>query len=182
MGRSKLHLQHQVEQLIGLVPARIWSLQRSDESAAALSGAHGANRAAPGVATIAAADDRATMQAWIAARARSALTAKAYEREANRFILWCVLERRKALSDVGAEDCRAYMDFLANVPASWICRRHVPRLAPGWAPFAGPLLVARQRTLFLLTGAGGLASAGAVYLAARSMTDERQRLRSDRLF
>lgn len=35
--------------------------------------------------------------------------------------------------------------------------------------------------LFLLTGAGGLAAAGAVYMAARSMTDERQRLRYDRL-
>ena len=35
--------------------------------------------------------------------------------------------------------------------------------------------------LFLLTGAGGLASAGAVYLAARSMTDDRHRLRWDRL-
>jgi putative ABC transport system permease protein len=35
--------------------------------------------------------------------------------------------------------------------------------------------------LFLLTGAGGLAAAGSVYMAARSMTDERQRLRSDRL-
>lgn len=35
--------------------------------------------------------------------------------------------------------------------------------------------------LFLLTGAGGLASAGAVYLAARSITDDRQRLRLDRL-
>ena len=35
--------------------------------------------------------------------------------------------------------------------------------------------------LFLLTGAGGLASAGAVYLAARSVTDERHRLRLDRL-
>jgi putative ABC transport system permease protein len=35
--------------------------------------------------------------------------------------------------------------------------------------------------LFLLTGAGGLAAAGAVYMAARSMTDERQRLRIDRL-
>lgn len=35
--------------------------------------------------------------------------------------------------------------------------------------------------LFLLTGAGGLAAAGAVYMAARSMTDDRQRLRSDRL-
>ena len=35
--------------------------------------------------------------------------------------------------------------------------------------------------LFLLTGAGGLASAGAVYLAARAVTDDRQRLRADRL-
>jgi putative ABC transport system permease protein len=35
--------------------------------------------------------------------------------------------------------------------------------------------------LFLLTGAGGLAAAGAVYMAARSMTDDRQRLRSHRL-
>jgi len=35
--------------------------------------------------------------------------------------------------------------------------------------------------LFLLTGAGGMAAAGAVYLAARSLTDERQRLRADRL-
>lgn len=35
--------------------------------------------------------------------------------------------------------------------------------------------------LFLLTGAGGLAAAGTVYLAARSVTDERHRLRIDRL-
>ena len=35
--------------------------------------------------------------------------------------------------------------------------------------------------LFLLTGAGGLASAGAVYQAARAVTDDRQRLRADRL-
>jgi len=35
--------------------------------------------------------------------------------------------------------------------------------------------------LLLLTGAGGLASAGAVYLAARSVTDSRQRLRLDHL-
>ena len=35
--------------------------------------------------------------------------------------------------------------------------------------------------LFLLTGAGAMAAAGAVYLAARSITDDRQRLRLDRL-
>lgn len=35
--------------------------------------------------------------------------------------------------------------------------------------------------LFLLAGAGGLAAVGAVYLAALAITDERQRLRLDRL-
>jgi putative ABC transport system permease protein len=35
--------------------------------------------------------------------------------------------------------------------------------------------------LFLLAGAGGVAACGVVFLAARSLTDERQRLRSDRL-
>lgn len=35
--------------------------------------------------------------------------------------------------------------------------------------------------LFLLTGAGAMAASGAVWLAARSVTDERQRLRLDRL-
>lgn len=35
--------------------------------------------------------------------------------------------------------------------------------------------------LFLLTGASGIASAGAVYLAARAVSDTRQRLRTDHL-
>ncbi|GGC61207.1 ABC transporter permease [Undibacterium terreum] len=35
--------------------------------------------------------------------------------------------------------------------------------------------------MFLLTGAGGLAAVGAVYLAARAVTDERHRLRLDRM-
>ncbi|MFZ6645036.1 ABC transporter permease [Undibacterium sp. TJN25] len=35
--------------------------------------------------------------------------------------------------------------------------------------------------MFLLTGAGGLAAAGAVYLAANAVTDERDRLRLDRM-
>ena len=138
-------LQRQVEQLIGAPLARSWSWHLNAERATALSGEHGANRAAPGVATIAARDDRVAVQAWIAARAGSALTAKVYEREVDRFILWIVLERRKALSDAVAEDCRAYIDFLAAVPDAWISRRHVPRLAPGWAPFAGPLSVGSQR-------------------------------------
>lgn len=133
-------LKQQVDQLLGAHPIRVWQLASST-----LSGASGSNRAPVGVAQVEATDDHAAIRAWIAARAGSTLTAKAYEREAERFLLWVVLEQHKALSDATAQDCRAYMDFLAQVPAAWISRRHVPRLAPGWAPFAGPLSVASQR-------------------------------------
>ena len=74
-----------------------------------LSGRSGANRAVGVPAAIDAEDDRAVVRAWIAARSGSPATAKQYEREAERFPLWCVLERSKALADASVEDCRAYM-------------------------------------------------------------------------
>lgn len=80
-------LQLQIEQLVGALPARSWSLQLTDENAAKLSGEYGANRADSGVTTIAVRDDRAAVQAWISTRTGSALTAKAYAREADRFLL-----------------------------------------------------------------------------------------------
>ncbi|MEG0886193.1 MAG: ABC transporter permease, partial [Janthinobacterium sp.] len=46
-----------------------------------------------------------------------------------------------------------------------------------------PLEAAKYQILllFLLTAAGGMAAASSVLLAARALTDERQRLRLDRL-
>ena len=46
-----------------------------------------------------------------------------------------------------------------------------------------PLEAAKYQILllFLLTGAGVLASVGSVFLAARALSDERERLRLDRL-
>jgi hypothetical protein len=124
-----------------------WPLALAPSELARLSGAQGSNRLAlpASSAGIEAVDDRQAVRAWVAARAGSPLTATQYEREAERFLLWCVLERGKALSDATAEDCRGYMDFIADVPLRWISRRRVARLTPGWAPFAGPLSVASQQ-------------------------------------
>ncbi|MRD49373.1 tyrosine-type recombinase/integrase [Caenimonas koreensis DSM 17982] len=121
-----------------------WPLATAQQRLTVLSGREGVNRADAGACATEARDDREAVRAWIAARAGSPHTAAQYEREAERFLLWCVIERRKALSDATAEDCRAYMDFIANVPSSWISRRKVARLAPGWAPFRGPLTLASQ--------------------------------------
>ena len=123
-------LARQIEQLIGEAPAPVWALGAAG-GARELSGQAGVNRAPHGAAAI-------------AARSGSVLTAKACEREAERFILWIVLERGRALSDATVEDCRACMDFLSAVPTRWISRRQLPRLAAGWAPFSGPLSVASQ--------------------------------------
>lgn len=135
-------LSSHVEQLLGPRPSA-WATSTVQADLAALSGRHGGNRM-PTAAGIDAADDRQAVRAWIAARAGSALTAKQYEREAERFILWCVVERRRALADATADDCRAYMDFLADVPPRWISRAKAARFAPGWAPFRGPLGLASR--------------------------------------
>lgn len=134
-----------LETLLGPLEASRWPVAAAPAELARLSGRHGSNRQMVAGAGIEAEDDRQALQAWISARSGSPHTAKQYEREAERFLLWCVLERGKALSDASAEDCRAYMDFIANVPERWISRRRVARLAPGWAPFMGPLSIASQR-------------------------------------
>ncbi len=38
-------------------------------------------------------------------------------------------ERSKGLLDVRVEDCRAYMAFIADVPAAWISRAKPPQIS-----------------------------------------------------
>jgi len=122
-----------------------WPAQLAAAELERLSGRDGANRVRGRRALTEAHDDRSAMRAWIVARAGSQHTASQYEREVERAMLWAVLERRKALSDLTAEDCRAYLDFLAEIPDRWISRRRAARFAPGWAPFRGQLTLASQR-------------------------------------
>lgn len=127
-----------------VVPA--WSsalVARRDR--ASLSGVEGRNRAPVAFAGTDAGDDREAVERWVAARATSPHTRKQYTREVERFILWCVLRRGKAMSDATAEDCRDYMAFIADVPPEWVSRRNVERHAPGWAPFRGSLTLASQK-------------------------------------
>lgn len=109
-----------------------------------LDGSNGSNRAMR-QPTIAAQCDVAAARAWVAARARSALTAATYEREAMRWILWCVIERGKPMSSAGPEDCVEYMRFLNRIPDHWISRAKRKRLAEGWTPFRGQLGLAGRR-------------------------------------
>ena len=85
-------------------------------------------------------NDKQAIDAWVAAKAGSAATVKAYAREATRLLLWLRYERHAAtLGRMTLLDCRDYMAFLQHVPPHWISRAHAQPGAPGWAPFRGPL-------------------------------------------
>lgn len=81
-------------------------------------------------------------------------TQRAYLIELERFTLWAVLQRRKALSSLTFDDCIAYRDFIANpTPANlWCGTRSRRRIGPAWRPFAGPLAASAQtRALAVLS-------------------------------
>jgi len=68
-------------------------------------------------------------------------TQRAYLKEAERFILWAVVQRKTALSSMVLDDCHAYLQFLADPqPADvWCGPRGRGKWSPLWRPFEGPL-------------------------------------------
>jgi site-specific recombinase XerD len=74
-------------------------------------------------------------------------TQRAYLKEAERFMLWAIVQRKKPLSSMTTDDCEAYRSFLAN-PAPvdrWCGPRGRERWSPLWRPFEGPLSPHAQR-------------------------------------
>jgi hypothetical protein len=66
-------------------------------------------------------------------------------------MLWCLIKRGKSMLDATAEDCHAYMEFVANLPDAWISPTKVARLAPGWAPFnKAPTFTSRHQSFAAL--------------------------------
>ena len=85
---------------------------------------------------------------WPVRYADSPATLASYRKEAERLLLWCVLQRRAALSDLTHEDLLVYQRFLVDPqPADrWATAGQKPsRESPLWRPFAGPLSPASQR-------------------------------------
>ena len=74
-------------------------------------------------------------------------TQRAYRKEAERFLLWAITHKGKALSSMSNEDCTLDRDFLADPqPRSrWCGNRGRERWSPLWRPFEGPLSASAQR-------------------------------------
>ncbi len=74
-------------------------------------------------------------------------TQRAYRKEAERFLLWAITHKGKALSSMSNEDCIEYRDFLADPQpdSRWCGDRGRERWSPLWRPFEGPLSASAQR-------------------------------------
>ncbi|KVN07018.1 integrase [Burkholderia sp. MSMB1552] len=100
----------------------------------ALSGARGVNRAA-GFAYVRAAHDLDAVRAYLHRYDDRPATQRAYTRELERLVLWCVVERGVALASMTVEDCDAYKAFLA-APGARFTGPPVARTSGRWRPFA----------------------------------------------
>jgi site-specific recombinase XerD len=74
-------------------------------------------------------------------------TQRAYRKEAERFLLWAIVQHQKPLSSMTLDDCCAYRAFLASpTPADrWCGPRGREKWGPLWRPFEGPLSPRAQR-------------------------------------
>lgn len=102
-------------------------------------GSHGTSRAPKPMCALEADNDYQAISAWLE-RHEAAETQRAYRREAERLLLWAILERGRALSSLTSEDATAYRAFLRH-PAPrtrWVAPAR-PRSSPEWRPFTGAL-------------------------------------------
>jgi len=88
--------------------------------------------------------DLEAMRAWLREYESSAATKRAYEKEVQRFLLWCTVEKKKTLAELSRQDFEDYFSFLKNpIPRDFWCGspsgKKRPRGTAGWRPFVGPL-------------------------------------------
>lgn len=143
-----------------------------------LAGRHGVNRADSGRRQIDAEDDLQALSCFLAEYDRSAGTARIYQRECERLVLWAVHECGKPLSSLTRQDFEGFLNFLADPqPASRWCGPKVSRESGAWRPFVGPL--SESALLTAIAAVNSLMSylVDAGYLAGNPLGLIRQRRR-----
>lgn len=122
-----------------------------------LDGSIGSNRCL-GAPRINATNDHQAISSWLATKSGNQNTQRAYQKEAERILLWAILERGKALSNLSVEDCAAYRDWLSmlgrteeqawtfrQTQSTWLGCKGVARHKQAWRPFDGALSASSAR-------------------------------------
>jgi integrase/recombinase XerD len=120
-------------------------------NSSSLDGSQGSNRENEAKCQIAASNDWQAIQTWQAAYNNSTSTARLYQMESERFLLFCVLHLKKALSSINRDDIESYHQFLGDPqPRDYWCAPRAGgrqrRGEAGWRPFAGPLSASSRAT------------------------------------
>jgi integrase len=103
-----------------------------------LSGADGENRSVA-FCYIQARHDLEAVRAYLNKYRDQPKTLRAYTKEVERFLLWSVVVRGKALSSLVVDDCEVYKDFLKCPDPRFVGERF-SRRSPRWRPFASASL------------------------------------------
>lgn len=113
-----------------------WELLRLPSQ---LDGSAGQFRAPAHTCALNARNDYEAVSAWLE-RHESPATLRAYRKEAERLLLWAIIERGKPMSSLAAEDATAYRTFLRRpMPhIRWVGPSR-SRSSPEWRPFTGGL-------------------------------------------
>lgn len=98
-------------------------------------------------------NDYEAIHLWLRTSQEGSNTWRSYRKEAERFLMWSILERGKPLSSMLVDDCIAYRDFLndlGRIPAkvwdlkyripqeNWLGKRGTERWSEAWRPFERP--------------------------------------------
>jgi site-specific recombinase XerD len=113
-----------------------WEQQTSTRK---LDGTSGTFRAPANVCALGADNDYAAVNAWIEFN-ESPATQRAYRKEAERLMLWAIVQCGKPLSSLTVADASSYRAFLRHPTprARWVGMSR-PRSSPEWRPFTGDL-------------------------------------------
>ena len=142
-----------------LVPARRETPTLEELSLpSSLSGEFGTNRGNDN--SLQAKNDKQAIEAWLLARAQNPNTNAQYRKEAERFLLWCTMEKGVAMSSISATEAAQYPKWLEELgrtdealwarhwrlpQKTWIGKKNEPRLSPAWRPFNGPLSASSRK-------------------------------------
>jgi integrase len=144
-----------------------------------LDGRDGTNRGDTAHSQLSARNDLDAVRAWLSNYADTKTTFDSYRKEAERLLLWAVVQLGKPLSSLTHEDLLLFRAFVVNPQPvdRWVSASggKYPRGDARWRPFNGPLSPASQRqALVILNGMfTWLVDAG--YLRGNPMALLRQR-------
>ena len=87
-------------------------------------------------------NDVEAVKVWVQQFKDTSTTQRAYQKEAERLLLWCTFEKGLALSDLKAEHFEEYFNFLQNPPNNWLGSKkelRAERYSIKWWPLVAPL-------------------------------------------